>query len=255
MKVISKVRLLILLFIVCSCGMFSSFVYAGGIEAPPFYHFYGRIDAGGAFFASGTSTLVGAASPPLFPADGAAVVEQYQASEAWNFIGDIGLGWNISHIFRVDITAMTTNVFLTGTFFSPILIGTFNAHTKSYFYFANGYIDISAISRTPHPLHFYVEGGIGYARNKVDQVVISNNINVPVNATVFGDSRSDLAWHVGVEATYPIVKRVLFVVAYNFLSGGEYQSSRQVETGGRLLTPIKYRIHMNSITGGIIVMF
>lgn len=246
-------------------NMVAIVAYAGGPEPAPISSsgFYLRVDAGAGQLTRGSTdfsipppTGILAGMPPNF------VVERYESDE-FSFIGGAGIGWNINDLFRVDATWLTTNMYVTGTFFNPIIPGSFNAHMNSYFILANGYLDLShLLLKTMHSLHFYINAGIGYANNEVEKVSGTAYISgaAGLSAVKFGlsnNTESDFAWRVGLEIAYNITRNFLFDVAYSYLDGGEYKTGSGILASGTgsLVTAPEADVHINMVTAGFMYLF
>lgn len=74
----------------------------------------------------------------------------------------------------------------------------------------------------------YLQGGIGWARNKTDDLVFSAN-----GTRVSGDTHNDLAWQVGAGVNYAITNQWKLDLSYRFIDMGEARSkSYAVQTSG-----------------------
>lgn len=71
----------------------------------------------------------------------------------------------------------------------------------------------------------YLQGGIGWSRNKTKDLVFANG------ETHFGATHNDLAWQVGAGLNYAITDRWKIDLSYRFIDMGEARASKNFVTG------------------------
>lgn len=148
-----------------------------------------------------------------------------------------GFGAKLSEYLRVDVTvsyrdhlARADSVRLSsGTVFqaSP---GRHNASNITTL--LNVYVDpLAAIGIDTGAFSPYVQGGIGWARNKTDPMKFST-------ATIFGATRDDVAWQIGAGLNYALTDHWKIDFSYRFLDMGQARGSKNFVNG---VTPAKLR--------------
>lgn len=72
----------------------------------------------------------------------------------------------------------------------------------------------------------YLQGGIGWARNKTEDMKFTNA------GTLFGDTHNDFAWQIGAGVLYSITDHLKLDLSYRYLDMGEARASNSYTAGG-----------------------
>ncbi|WP_417803322.1 outer membrane protein [Thalassospira lucentensis] len=141
----------------------------------------------------------------------------------------IGAGLSLNSYLRTDITvSYRNNLTEAGGYFDPDgavdpanrLNG--GAHkTSNWSTMLNLYVDpFRAAGYDTGKFSPYLQGGIGWARNKTDNLVFA------AGTRVFGDTHNDLAWQIGAGLNYAITDQWKIDVSYRFIDMGEARGSK-----------------------------
>jgi len=232
--------------------------YAGGTQKPPRNSgFYITAEGGGANFQNGIFT----ASSILLSSQANSSNEVF-SDNGLSFIWSGGIGWQFNSLFRMDITYLhlqfplilhsyVTSSGLTGstTFLKP----------NSNVYLVNAYIDLVRLFGH-HSIYInpYIGGGIGYARNDMqDQFSTSNRFpHFPI--FVEPSKRNDFVYRVMLGFTFPITTGLKIFAQYSFLSAGKYQLGTvfiSPVANGQITEPVEFHVHVSTFSAGLTYLF
>jgi opacity protein-like surface antigen len=146
--------------------------------------------------------------------------------EAW--IAGVGVGYRFSPRLRVDVTASYRSGYkLEGEDTAP---SSYSADITSYNAMVNGYIDFP-LERTKTIVP-YVGAGLGYARNKIDDISNPNLPPLPPGlSTLPGGTKSGVAWQLSLGAGIQLTPKVILDVGYRYLDSGKIETSAGHVTG------------------------
>jgi len=106
----------------------------------------------------------------------------------------------------------------------------YSADITSYNVMVNGYVDFP-LQRTKTIVP-YVGGGLGYARNKIDDI---SNPNLPPlppgSSTLPGGTKSGLAWQVSLGVGIQLAPKIILDIGYRYLDSGKIETSAGNVTG------------------------
>ncbi|PKR56689.1 outer membrane protein [Thalassospira lohafexi] len=149
----------------------------------------------------------------------------------------IGAGLKLNDYLRTDITlSYRDNLTEVGAYYdSDGLVKAANRLNGDAFKASNWstmlnlYVDpLSAAGFDTGGFSPYLQGGIGWARNKTDDLVFGAD-----GTRVSGETHNDLAWQVGAGVNYAITSQWKLDLSYRFIDMGEARStSTAVETNG-----------------------
>lgn len=135
-----------------------------------------------------------------------------------SFILGGGVGYRFDPSLRADFTISYRGGYKVSGADAGVPATSFGADINSWAYMLNGYFDIP-VSGTWKP---YVGGGLGYARNKTDNISLS----VPgVSATAPGGTKSGMAWSLMAGVGYPLSKTMTLDIGYRFMDLGKIESN------------------------------
>lgn len=189
---------------------------------PPF-GYYIRGLAGAAFGRDTTFSDVDANDPNAVLGPGAELKGKTSTSPLFGG----GIGFKFSPLFWADVTAtgITSLKFKDGNStagaFTPLQGMT--AKVDAFTAMVNGYFDVARALRLPvGPTQIYVMGGVGYARNHMDQM----NGTVPGFGPVSfrGGTRDNFAWGAGAGIGIPVTPNMTLDLGYEYLDLGEIRS-------------------------------
>lgn len=145
----------------------------------------------------------------------------------------IGAGLLLNSYLRTDITvSYRNNLTEAGGYFDPngavdpsnrLNGGAYEASNWSTM--MNLYVDpLRAAGYDTGAFSPYLQGGIGWARNKTDDLVFAAN-----GVRSFGETHNDLAWQIGAGVNYAISDRWKLDLSYRFIDMGEARGSKLVQ--------------------------
>ena len=140
----------------------------------------------------------------------------------------IGAGLKLNDYLRTDITlSYRDSLTEVGAYYDPDgLVKSGNRlnggafKTSNWSAMLNLYVDpLRAAGIDTGAFSPYLQGGIGWARNKTDELVFSaDGTKIP------GDTHNDLAWQVGAGVSYAITSQWKLDLSYRFIDMGEARS-------------------------------
>lgn len=172
---------------------------------------------GGNYICGGALALGACGNPPG---------ELNDIGEAW--IAGVGVGYRFSPRLRADVTASYRSGFkLDAVDAAP---STYSADITSYNVMVNGYVDFP-LQRTKTVVP-YVGAGVGYARNKIDDISNPNLPPIPPGtSTLPGGTKSGLAWQVSFGVGIQLAPKVMLDLGYRYLDSGKIETSAGNVTG------------------------
>lgn len=153
------------------------------------------------------------------------------------FIGDVGIGYRFTPVFRTDLTFSYLPSSFSGTA-GGSAVG--NASVDSYVGMANGYIDLNGLMpNTFGRFQPYLSGSLGFSHNHMgDQVAVP------------GGNTTSFAWGLGAGVGIPAGNNMMVDIAYKYLDLGQMQGGI-----GPAIGPVKGDLTANTITVGLRVPF
>lgn len=227
--------------------------------------FYLTADIGGATLQqqhSNSNLVVLAGGVPVA---GAILINQIDARDGFNFTGTAGLGWQFSHLFRMDFTYTYLRF--------PMIIHDFDTDTVggggdasvmllrgcSSVYLLNAYINLASLfGHNTYKLYPYIGAGIGWANNRTNNSIVTGNITPIFVGSLSNAYRSDFVYRVMAGFVFPLVKGLQLFTQYSYLCAGKYEAGTQFVTNsgsGIFVVPLKFRIHSNIFSAGLIYLF
>lgn len=141
-----------------------------------------------------------------------------------------GVGWRFNQNFRVDGTvAYRTGYKLDDSDAFP---SNFKADITSWNLMANGYYDFPLAWGKP-----YVGAGIGWASNKIDDIVNSGGALGPLSITVPGGTKSGFAWALMAGVGIPLSPTLTLDIFYRYTDLGDIASDSGVASCAPVACP------------------
>lgn len=246
------------------CLLFQ-YAFAGGPEMPSKRNgFYLTGDVGGATFQqqhSNSSLLLNIAGVAV---GNAVAINETDGRNAFNLTGSVGLGWQFSPLFRIDITytylrfpLITHNfdVATVGGEATTVLLIT----ARSDVYLLNAYLNLASLFRRGmYSLQPYIGAGVGWANNRTnDDTVIGNTVPFLIG-NVSDTHRSEFAYRVIAGFIFPLARGLRIFTQYSYVCTGKYEVGAQLTTNlvnGIFTTPPKFHAHSNIFSVGLIYLF
>ncbi len=146
-----------------------------------------------------------------------------------------GVGWQVTPFLRTDLTLSYR--------FSQKWDGTDSVQRLSYSGdvsslrgFANLYLDIAGLTDGLGVFKPYVGAGLGFARNKLDDVSVTDDTAPAAlrNYTLDGARKSSFAWQVMAGTGIAVTEALIVDVGYRYVDAGDVKSGNTLT--GRLGT-------------------
>lgn len=143
-----------------------------------------------------------------------------------------GLGWQVTPYLRTDLTLSYR--------FSQNWDGTDSVQRLSYSGdvsslrgFANLYLDIAGLMDGLGVFKPYVGAGVGFARNKLDDVSVTDNTAPAAfgRFTLDGARKSSVAWQVMAGTGIAVTEALTVDVGYRYVDAGEVKSGSTLSGG------------------------
>lgn len=151
----------------------------------------------------------------------------------------IGVGAKLSDFLRADITvSYRDNMSEVGAYLDADGIPNKAANeldnsafqTSNLTTMLNIYVDpFSLAGLDTGAFSPYLQGGIGWARNKTKDLKFTNA------GTIFGDTHNDFAWQIGAGVLYEITDNLKLDLSYHYIDMGEARASNSYNNGGTTL--------------------
>lgn len=138
-----------------------------------------------------------------------------------------GVGYRFNQHVRADVTLGYRGGYEVDTGFSTSgVTANFKGDVSALTGMANVYVDVAKMGMfTP-----YVGGGIGFSRNKVDDVAVRTNASV--NGTLQGDTETSFAWQLSAGVGIEVAPKWTIDVGYRYMDMGEAKSGDTITVGG-----------------------
>jgi opacity protein-like surface antigen len=127
-----------------------------------------------------------------------------------------GVGYRFNQHVRADVTLGYRGGYEVDRGFSTSgVTANFKGDVSALTGMANVYVDVAKMGMfTP-----YVGGGIGFSRNKVDDVAVLTNAGV--NGTLQGDTETSFAWQLSAGVGIEVAPKWTIDVGYRYMDMGE----------------------------------
>ena len=216
--------------------------------------FYVRGDVGATFGSESTERDTNPNAPNFSLA-----TTQIRGSTDTGFLGDVGVGFRISPVFRVEATYLR----LASTTFQGTFVpggGSARATVSADIGMANAYIDLDTWTRPVlnrldpmlGKLQPFLVGGLGATLNhNGDETDSAGGVTINHFA---GADHTDLAWSLGAGFGYPICDGVIVDVTYRYLDLGQRRTGTTLTalSGAKsTLTPDTADLQAHVLTLGV----
>ncbi len=159
---------------------------------------------------------------------------------------DIGVGTRVAPYLRFDGT-LTYIPSLKFSGSDNVGAGSVEtANINSLVGMVNTYFDLAGVAPTAFgPFQPYIDGGIGAARNQVD-----NMGSTLVGGTIAGDTNTSFAWGLGAGVGYSLSPNTTLDVSYKYLDLGDARTGFSDNTSTSV-SPLKADLRTNTIMVGL----